>query len=203
MLLWCIIRNNYCTLPRNIWREKTLGEMWAAVIRTIKNLLRTVWLQKRAPNGDRAGVSWCSEGEHDGNFARCLKKNEAQVCTLLKSCAFRKEEFKSYCQPYCKYSWKTNIQIITVTLLMYIRILTSKHPILSFPMYKICHKKNHESHEFILDPGTAANRNNFRKSTPEKNCFYFGGVGIFLGIFFSDCFFVHFFFNSPSDLKLS
>jgi hypothetical protein len=27
-------------------------------------------------------------------FARCLKKNIAQVCTLAKSCAYRKEEFQ-------------------------------------------------------------------------------------------------------------
>jgi hypothetical protein len=27
-------------------------------------------------------------------FARCLKKNIAQVFTLAKSCAFRKEEFQ-------------------------------------------------------------------------------------------------------------
>jgi hypothetical protein len=27
-------------------------------------------------------------------FARCLKKNIAQVCALAKSCAYRKEEFQ-------------------------------------------------------------------------------------------------------------
>ncbi len=50
-MMWCIIcmcafvvyYNDpvHCTLVRNIWREKTLGEMWAAVIKTINNLLRT------------------------------------------------------------------------------------------------------------------------------------------------------------------
>ncbi len=196
MLLWCIIRNNYCTLPRNIWREKTLGEMWAAVI-------RTAWLQTRAPNGDRAGVSWCSEGEHDGNFARCLKKSEAQVCTLLKSCAFCKEEFQSYCQPYCKYSWKTNIQITMVTLLMYIRILTSKHPILSVPMYKICHKKTMNPMSLYLILAPLRTGIILEKVHQKKTVFILGELGFLLEFFFLIVFFVHFFFNSPSDLKLS
>jgi hypothetical protein len=33
--------NVHCTLVRNIRREKTLGEIWAAVIKTINNLLWT------------------------------------------------------------------------------------------------------------------------------------------------------------------
>ncbi len=106
MLLSCIIRNDYCTLPRKIRREKTLGEMWAAVIRTINNLLRTVWLRTRAPQmGTEPESVDAQKGTMKDVFARCLKKNEAQVCTLLKTCAYRKEEF----QPYCKYHWKTNI----------------------------------------------------------------------------------------------
>jgi hypothetical protein len=40
--------------------------MWAAVIKTIKNLLRMVWLRTRAPNGDRAGVSSVSPGIEPG-----------------------------------------------------------------------------------------------------------------------------------------
>ncbi len=59
-----------------------------------------------APNEDRAGVSRCSEGDHEGHIREVLKNNKAQECTLLKSCACRKEEF----QPYCNYRWKTNIQ---------------------------------------------------------------------------------------------
>jgi hypothetical protein len=36
-------------LQRKFWREKTLGEMRAAVIRNINNLLRMAWLQTRGP----------------------------------------------------------------------------------------------------------------------------------------------------------
>jgi hypothetical protein len=57
---WCVLRNSR--------REKTLGEMWAAVIKDINNLLRTAWFRTRAPNGDRAGVSRCSEGDHAGHI---------------------------------------------------------------------------------------------------------------------------------------
>ncbi len=46
----CVIRISTCTLLKKFWREKTLGEMWAAVIRTINNLLRTAWLRTRAPD---------------------------------------------------------------------------------------------------------------------------------------------------------
>ncbi len=53
----CTVRNYLCMLLRKFWREKTLGEMLAAVIKTLNNLLRTAWLQTRAPNGDKAGAS--------------------------------------------------------------------------------------------------------------------------------------------------
>ncbi len=141
MLLLCIIRNNYCTLPRKIRREKTLGEMWAAVIRTINNLLQMAWLRTRAPQfGTEPESVDAQKGTVKDIFTRCLKKNVAQVCTLLKSCAYHKEEFKLYCQPYYKYRWKTNIQDhsgyvvdIYVNLLIPASIL-----FLSFPMYKVC-----------------------------------------------------------------
>jgi hypothetical protein len=101
-------------------------------------------------------------------FAGCLKKKEAQVCTLLKSCAFRKEEFQPYCQPCCKYRWKTNIQDHSGYVVdIYVNLLIPASTLLSFPLYKICHiiigvyfrrlKINHKSHEFILDPDTVAN----------------------------------------------
>ncbi len=46
---WMYAKNSTCMLLRKFQREKTLGEMWAAVIRTINNLLRTVWLRRQAP----------------------------------------------------------------------------------------------------------------------------------------------------------
>ncbi len=53
----CTVRNNLCMLLTKFQREKTLGEMSAAVIKTIYNLLQTAWLRTRAPNGDKAGAS--------------------------------------------------------------------------------------------------------------------------------------------------
>ncbi len=56
-------------LLRKYRREKTLGEMWAAVIKTINNLLWMAWLRTGTPqNGDRAGASRCSEGDHEGHI---------------------------------------------------------------------------------------------------------------------------------------
>jgi hypothetical protein len=74
-------------------------------------LLRTAWLRTRAPQmGTEPESVDAQKGTMKDIFARCLKKNEAQVCTLLKLCVYRKKEFQLYCQPYCKYRWKTNIQ---------------------------------------------------------------------------------------------
>ncbi len=102
------IRNNYCTLLRNIWREKMLGETWAAVIRTINNLHQMAWLRTRASKmGTEPESVDAQKGTMKDIFARCLV---AQVCTFLILCAYRKEEFQLYCQPYGKYRWKTNIQ---------------------------------------------------------------------------------------------
>ncbi len=64
----CTVRNNPCMFLRNFRREKTLGDIWAAVIKTINNLLWMAWLRTRAPNGDRAAVSRCSEGDHEGHI---------------------------------------------------------------------------------------------------------------------------------------
>jgi hypothetical protein len=49
---WRYNGNSTCTsmLLRKFRREKTLGEMWAAVNKTINNLLRTAWLRTRAPD---------------------------------------------------------------------------------------------------------------------------------------------------------
>jgi hypothetical protein len=70
-----------------------------------------VWLRTRAPQmGTEPESVDAQKGTMKDIFARYLKKNEAQVCTLLKSCAYCKEEFQPYCHPYCKYRRKTNIQ---------------------------------------------------------------------------------------------
>jgi hypothetical protein len=80
-------------LLRNFRREKTLGEMLAAVIRTINNLLRMAWLLTRAPQiGTEPESVDAQKWTMKDIFARGLK-NIAQICTLLKSCAHYKEEF--------------------------------------------------------------------------------------------------------------
>ncbi len=48
-------------------------------------------------------------------FARCLKKNIAQVCTLLIHVLVVQRSF-SYCQSYASIAEKTNIQGITVVM---------------------------------------------------------------------------------------
>jgi hypothetical protein len=57
---------------------------------------------------------------------RCLKKNEAQVCTLPKRVHYRKEEF----QPYYKHCWKTNIQALHY--LMYVHVPSHTINVTSF-----------------------------------------------------------------------
>ncbi len=67
---WCWMYHNkqYMFDAEEVLEGKTLGEMWAAVIRNINNLLRTAWLWTRAPIGDKDGVSWCSERDHAGHI---------------------------------------------------------------------------------------------------------------------------------------
>jgi hypothetical protein len=69
-------------------------------------------------------------------FARCLKKNIAQVCTLTKSSA--------YCKKKKKFQFIVNLPCTN---------MSCNNRCLFFRRLKI----NHESHEFILDPGTVVN----------------------------------------------
>jgi hypothetical protein len=70
-----------------------LGEMLAAVIKDINNLLRTAWLRTRAPYGDRAGVSRCSEGDHARYIREVLPQEEySPSMYIAQSRANRKEE---------------------------------------------------------------------------------------------------------------
>jgi hypothetical protein len=53
-------------------------------------------------------------------FARCLKKNMAQVCTLSKLCAYRKEEFQLIANLIASIAGKLTSKTITVvTVLIY------------------------------------------------------------------------------------
>ena len=49
-------------------------------------------------------------------LARCFKKNEAQVCTLLKSCAYRKEEFQLIANLIASIAGKPTSKITVVTV---------------------------------------------------------------------------------------
>ncbi len=66
------------------WGEKTLGETWAAVIRTINSILRTSVDSNCAfPRmGTEPRSVYGQKGTMKDVLARCLKKTEAQVCTL-------------------------------------------------------------------------------------------------------------------------
>ncbi len=129
MILLCTIRHNPRVLLRNVRREKTLGEMWAAVIKNINNLLRTAWLRTWAPNGDKAGVSRCSEGDHAGHI-RSHNGYVASLCVNLHTCNSKMSTCPSPCTT-----------------------MSCNNRCLFFRRLKI----NHESHEFILNPGTVSN----------------------------------------------
>ncbi len=78
---WMYNGSSTCMLLRKFQREKRLGEMWAAVIRNI--LLRTAWLRMRGPGlGTKPESVDAQKGTMLDIFARCLKKEIAQVHTL-------------------------------------------------------------------------------------------------------------------------
>ncbi len=76
---WCWVYRNkqYMYIAEEVSEGKTLGEMWAAVIRNINNLLRAAWLRTRAPIGDKDEVSWCSEGDHAGHIREVPQEEDS------------------------------------------------------------------------------------------------------------------------------
>ncbi len=117
--MWCTIsmndiimywRNSLCMLLRNYRREKTLGEMWAAVIKTINNLLWMAWLWMRAPpNGDRARASRCSEGDHEGHIHEVPQEEHspsmyiAQImCKLQGGISTNCQPYREHCHEHCR-----------------------------------------------------------------------------------------------------
>ncbi len=78
------------------------------------------WLWTRAPQMATEPESVdAQKGTMKYIFARCLKKNVAQVCTLLKSCTFRKEEFQLIANLIASIAGKPTSKITVVTLLIY------------------------------------------------------------------------------------
>ncbi len=143
MILLCTVRNNRCMLLRNFGREKTLCEMWAAVIKTINNLLRIAGLRTRAPQmGTELESVDAQKWTMKDIFARCLKKNIAQLCTLLKLCAHCKEEFQLTANLTASIAGKLRPEKKSQWLRCWrMRKLTRnrKHPHLSFSHVQICH----------------------------------------------------------------
>jgi hypothetical protein len=102
-------------------------------------------------------------------FMRCLKKNIAQVCTLLNSCAHCKEEFQLTTNLIASITGKLTfknysgyVTNVCVNLLVTASILSRPFPCTNMSCNNRCLffrrlKINHESHEFTLDPGTVAN----------------------------------------------
>jgi hypothetical protein len=50
------------------------------------------WLWTRAPNGDRAGVGRCSEGDHAGHICEVPQEEYSPSMYIAQSRANRKEE---------------------------------------------------------------------------------------------------------------
>ncbi len=159
-----------CVL-RNLWREKMLGETWAAVIKDINNLLRTALLRKRAPNGDRSGVSRCSEGDHAGHIREVPQEEHSPSMYIVWSRANRKEEsqftdhiLQSLLRKLTihevvivtlpKYAWTYLQQQISSCLSLTLYNVSCNNRCLFFRRLKI----NHESHEFIREPVTVTKK---------------------------------------------
>jgi hypothetical protein len=80
-----VYRNKqYMYVAVEVSEGKTLGEMWAAVIRNINNLLWTGWLRTRAPIGDKDGVSWCSEGDHARHIREVPQEGDSPSMYIVK-----------------------------------------------------------------------------------------------------------------------
>ncbi len=70
------------------------------------------WLWMQAPNGDRAGVSRCSEGDHAGLIREVSQEEHSPSMYNAQSCVNGKEEF----------------QLIDHILQVLLRKLTSEKP---------------------------------------------------------------------------
>ncbi len=126
------------------------------------------WLRTRAPNGDRAGVSRCSKGDHEGHIREVPQEEGSPSMYIVQIVCISKRGISTLLPTLLQVSLENQhprSQCYVVDI--FVNLLIPASTLLSFPLYKICHiiigvyfrrlKINHESHEFILDPGTVAN----------------------------------------------
>jgi serine protease inhibitor len=132
------------------------------------------WFRTRAPNGDRAGVSRCLEGDHAGHIREVPQEENSLIMYIIGSRDNRKEESQFTDHILQALLRKLTVQEVAIVQLpMYARTyLQQQISSCLFPsLYSVsCNtrclffhrlKINHESHEFILEPGTVANSNTF------------------------------------------
>jgi hypothetical protein len=96
--------------------------------------------------GTESGSVYGQKGTMKDVFARCLKKIDFQVCTLLNIYVFVHNEISALLLHGLPVTNKRCLFamcecVCTITDVYFHRL-----------------KINHESHEFILDPGTVANK---------------------------------------------
>jgi hypothetical protein len=138
--------------------------MWAAIIKTINNLLRRSMASSMgAPKWNRAGVSICPERDHAGRARKVPQEDRSPsmyidqyTCILVKR--------------YSTFFWAilTGKPIFKIHTVQYVHVFITNKRCAFFLCLSCVHiitdvyfrrlKINHESHEFILDPGTVANR---------------------------------------------
>jgi hypothetical protein len=88
------------------------------------------------PNGDRAGVSRCSEGDHEGHIRKVPQEDRSPSMYIAQIvCIIIKRNFNLIASIAGE---NQHPRFILVTVLMCIRILTltSKHPFYLFPCAK-------------------------------------------------------------------
>ncbi len=78
-----------------------------------------------ARNGDRAGVSRCSEGDHEGHTREVVQEERSPSMSYITQYVCIGEF-----QPYYEHCWKTNIQ--DIHYLMYVHVPSHTNNATSF-----------------------------------------------------------------------
>jgi hypothetical protein len=117
--------------------------------------------------GDRARVSRCSEGDHEGRTNEVPQEERSTSMYITRNvCIIVKRNFNLI----YKHCWKTNIQAYVVDVCIctfsYCQLISFHVQIMSYNNRCLFSQVeiNHESNEFILDPGTVANTFKFENT---------------------------------------